>query len=82
MIRDGRLVGTLERGEGFGEIALLHDVPRTATVSARTPLRLFPLDRRHFLPAVSGHRSSRDTADLLMRERLGTLDQGGAATAR
>jgi MFS family permease len=78
VIRDGRLIGTLEPGEGFGEIALLRDAPRTATVSARTPLRLFTLDRRHFLPAVNGYQSSRDTADLLMRQRLDTFDHGGA----
>ena len=48
----------------------------------RTPDRSFTLDRRHFLPAVSGHQSSRDTADLPMRQRLGTFDQGGAPTAR
>ena len=75
VIRDGRVIGTLEPGEGFGEIALLRDAPRTATVSARTPLRLFMLGRRHFLPAVSGYQSSRDTADLLMRQRLDTFDE-------
>jgi MFS family permease len=78
--RDGRLIGTLETGEGFGEIALLHDAPQTATVSARTPLRLLTVDRQHFLPAVNGYESSRDTADLLMRQRLGTFERGGAPT--
>ncbi|HKG45039.1 MAG TPA: cyclic nucleotide-binding domain-containing protein [Gaiellaceae bacterium] len=49
---DGRLIRTLREGEGFGEIALLHDMLRTTTIRARTPLRLLTLDRRHFL---SGH---------------------------
>jgi CRP-like cAMP-binding protein/MFS family permease len=77
---DGRLIGTLTPGEGFGEIALLRDTTRTATVSARTPLQLFTLDRRHFIPAVSGYQSSMVEADQLMRERLGTLDPASAPT--
>jgi MFS family permease len=77
---DGRLIGTLTPGEGFGEIALLRDTTRTATVSARTPLQVFTLDRRHFLPAVSGYRSSMMEADQLMRERLGTFDRASAPT--
>jgi MFS family permease len=77
---DGRLIRTLTPGEGFGEIALLRDTTRTATVSARTPLEVFTLDRRHFLPAVSGYQLSMVEADQLMRERLGTFDPARAPT--
>ena len=61
-------------------IALLRDTARTATVSARTPLQVFTLDRRHFLPAVSGYQLSMVEADQLMRERLGTFDPASAPT--
>jgi CRP-like cAMP-binding protein len=48
VFENGRSVRTLGAGSHFGEIALLLDVPRTATVVARTPSRLFRLDREGF----------------------------------
>lgn len=52
VVRDGTLLRTLAAGSHFGEIALLRDVPRTASVVARTPVRAFRLDREGFDLAV------------------------------
>jgi CRP-like cAMP-binding protein len=57
-------------GEFFGEIALLRDVPRTATVRALEPLRLFVVERDDFLAAVTGHAPTLATAEDIMTTRL------------
>jgi CRP/FNR family transcriptional regulator, cyclic AMP receptor protein len=46
--KDGNEIRTLGPGDFFGEIALLEDTPRTATVTAKTPLRFFVLTRQAF----------------------------------
>jgi hypothetical protein len=52
--QDDRVLGRAGRGEGVGEIALLYDVPRTATVVARTAVEAFRIDSRAFLDAMTG----------------------------
>ncbi|HEY5977310.1 MAG TPA: MFS transporter [Solirubrobacterales bacterium] len=56
-------------GESFGEIALLHDVPRTATVRTTVETRLLVLEREQFLTAVTGHRRSRQVAHTVVEGR-------------
>jgi MFS family permease len=62
----GRPVAELVAGDSFGEIALLRDVPRTATVDAVTDLSVRAIDRRHFLPAVTGHADASEQAELVV----------------
>jgi CRP-like cAMP-binding protein len=67
---DGRHVADLGPGEEFGEIALLRDVPRTATVTARTDLTLLALERDDFLAAVTGHAATAEAVSALVETRL------------
>jgi MFS family permease len=64
------LRSTAAHGDCFGEIALLRDVPRTATVTATVPSRLYALERDDFLAAVTGHSAVRSAGDALVEQRL------------
>jgi hypothetical protein len=84
VVGDGRLVTTLGPGEGFGEIALLRRVRRTAMVQAATDLKLYALRCNRFLPVVTGfppiaREASTSVEDMLDRFRPGgpTNDQDG-----
>lgn len=66
----GRPVRRMGAGDGVGEIALLHDVPRTASVQAVGPVAAFSLEQGAFLEAVTGHAASRATAAARAQERL------------
>lgn len=78
VIGAGLRVATLAAGQGFGEIALLRQVPRTATVRAVTALRLQALASNHFLPVVTGFTPSAREAGLsvdTMLDRYAPPDQ-------
>ena len=56
----------------FGEIALLRDVPRTASVKAVVDSHLYALQRDDFLAAVTGHEAAHAAGDAVVEERLAT----------
>jgi hypothetical protein len=66
----GRPLRELGPGDSFGEIALLRDTPRTATVRALEATQLLALEREPFIAAVSGLRASRTIASQVVDERL------------
>ena len=61
---------TAREADYFGEIALLRDVPRTATVKALVDSRLYALQREDFLAVVTGHEAARAAGDAVADERL------------
>jgi len=67
--RGGTQVQDVGPGGYVGEIALLRDVPRTASVTAKTHVDLLALEREPFLLAVTGHPQSHAAADEVAEAR-------------
>jgi MFS family permease len=74
---NGRVISELKPGGYFGEIALLRDIPRTATVTARTPVVLYAMEREDFLAAVTGHAPSAEAAETVVSARLARVEPSG-----
>jgi MFS family permease len=70
VVGDGARIRTLTAGESFGEIALLRDVPRTATIRAHTHLDVFEIDRGAFLDALGDSSPSHAEASAVVARNL------------
>jgi MFS family permease len=69
VFEDGEFRRNEGPGESFGEIALLRDVPRTATVRTTKPTTLLALEPDQFISAVTGHRRSHQVAHTVVDDR-------------
>ncbi len=69
VFEDGEHCRTEGPGESFGEIALLRDVPRTATVRTTSKTELLALERDQFISAVTGHQRSQQMALTVVDDR-------------
>ena len=72
---DGTRIATLGRGTAFGEVALMHDVPRTATVRTRRPVHLLTLDRAAFLDALTTTPAAYSSLRRLATRRLAEQEE-------
>ncbi|MFL5861707.1 MAG: MFS transporter [Solirubrobacteraceae bacterium] len=83
VLRDGQTIRTLSKGDSFGEIALLRDCARTATVRAAAdgPTRLSVLPRAAFLTAVTGYPASATAGTQVVAAHL-TRDALAASPTR
>src|SRR5512132_259436 len=76
VVGDGRVLTKLGPGDGFGEIALLRRVPRTATIRAASDLELQALTCNRFLPVVTGFPPSAREAGAEVEEMLDRFSPG------
>lgn len=72
---DGKPVRTLGAGQSFGEIALLRDIPRTASVTAVSSAELLALDRHHFVETVTGQPAAAAAAEEVIHAHLERADE-------
>ncbi len=70
-------MSTSAPGDSFGEIALIRDVPRTATAAALSDVILYALEREDFLGAVTGHAPSAEAAERVISARLASVSAAG-----
>jgi cyclic nucleotide-binding protein len=69
--RENQFLQMVSRGEGFGEIALVRDVPRQATVTAATDASLYTLDRGLFVQTVTSHATTMSAVEGVISRHLG-----------
>jgi CRP/FNR family cyclic AMP-dependent transcriptional regulator len=72
--KDGNEIRRMGPGDFFGEIALIEDTPRTATVTATAPLRFFVLTRQSFRSLLAHQPELEQKVNQALEERLRTTD--------
>ncbi len=72
--RRGRVRQMVAHGDGFGEIALIRDVPRQATVTTVSDTLLYSLEKESFLETVTGHASALSAARTVITQHLRETD--------
>lgn len=80
--QQGVAIRRLGPGNGVGEISLLRDIPRTASIRAVGPVTAFALGRATFLAALTGHGSARSAAETIVGDHLARPAPTGTGTAR
>src|SRR5207248_8519320 len=70
VLREGRLLARLQSGDAFGEIALLLDVPRTASVVCVEPSELLALDAVDFRDVLASYLGRAGALERLSHLRL------------
>lgn len=71
IVRQGQLVQTVTRGQGFGEIALIRDIPRQATVTAESDSLLYSLEKDLFVVTLTRHAGASTAARRIIEDHLG-----------
>jgi len=74
-VGDGKLMGVVGPGESIGEMGLLDKLPRSATVTARTPMVVYRIDGRRFDELLGPSPLARSLLELLSR-RIRRLEHG------
>jgi len=78
IVRDGTKIDTMQSGDFFGEIALVSNVPRTATVIANTPIRVLVITDRDFRMLLEHTPQLQLKVLEALAERLAQLEIGRA----
>jgi uncharacterized protein YhbP (UPF0306 family) len=73
-----RTINTLGQGDYFGEVAILRDSPRIASVRANSPTTLLTMDRDTFRTLVAGSLGTTEQFDRVIRERMVAAGEAGA----
>jgi uncharacterized protein YhbP (UPF0306 family) len=74
-----RTLATLTRGQFFGEMAILRDAPRMATVTAKAPTTVFAMERDAYRGLVGQSIGTTQDFDRVIKQRLEEIRQLGPA---